>query len=183
MQLMKRAKRKKLTFAELFEPCAIWMRRIRQVSTVKSGLPVVDGRYIDSLWSNSFVENGECVFIDQEWAWNADIRVNVLVARAAYYLLKEIRGMGVAHPELAKGVSRSTVAKIGRELGVEIGRADWKELLRMETEFKRTVIEARKCLKDRLIRRLRRAYSRLNLRHYSRPWGTSLAPTTVSSER
>jgi hypothetical protein len=183
MQLMKRAKSKKMTFAELFEPCEIWMRKISQLSTVRSGHQVVDGRYIDSLWSNSFVENGECVFIDQEWIWNGEIRMNVLVARAVYYLLKEIRGMSLAHPELAKGVSRSLVVKIGRELGIEIGRDDWREFLRMENEFKRTVIEARKSWKDRLVRKLRRAYSRLSRRRYASLWGNSLTPSAAWTRR
>jgi len=183
MQVLKRAKRKRMAFAELFAPCATWMRKIRQVSAVKSGHLIVDGRYIDCTWSNSFVENDECVFIDQEWAWNGDIRVSVLVARAAYYLLKEIRGMSTAHPELEKRETRSLVARIGRELGVEIGRADWKEFLRVEAAFKQTVIEARRGWQDRLVRKLRRAYSRLGGRRYlSLPEG-ALAPAAASSKQ
>jgi SAM-dependent methyltransferase len=183
MQLLKRAKRKRMTFAELFEPCALWMRKIRKESAVKSGHLVVDGRYIDSLWSNSFVENGECVFIDQEWAWNGDIRVNVLVARAVYYLLKEIRGMNVARRELGKGRTRWLAARIGRELGVEISRDDWREFLRVEAEFRHTVIEARKSWKARLVRKLRRAYSWLSGLRPSGLFGNGLTPAVASGKR
>jgi hypothetical protein len=183
MQVLKRARRKKMPFAELFEPCRIWMQTIQKASIVKSGHRIVDGRYIDSLWSNTFVENGECVFIDQEWAWNGEIRVNALVARAVYYLLKEIRSMAGAHRELAKRRTASVVAKVGRELGVEISRDDWKEFLRMEALFRQTVIESRKSWKDRIARKFRRANSRLGALFHSNYFENIFTPTIASSER
>jgi hypothetical protein len=87
MQVLRRAKRRSITFSELFEPCAIWIKKIKSAAVMKSGDQVVDGRYLDCIWANSFAVDGECVFIDNEWEWKGDIRVSTLVARSAHYLL------------------------------------------------------------------------------------------------
>ena len=99
MRVLKRAKRK-ITFAELFEPCALWMRKIRS-GAFKSGELVVDGRYVDCSWANSFAET-ESACSSTGMGVGGRYRVNMLVVRAAHYLLKEIRGMSVDPPELSQ---------------------------------------------------------------------------------
>jgi 2-polyprenyl-3-methyl-5-hydroxy-6-metoxy-1,4-benzoquinol methylase len=161
MRVLKKAKRKEIAFSELFEPCGLWMEKIRSMAVMNSGELVVDGRYVDCIWANSFVENGRCVFIDNEWAWKGDIRVNVLFIRSAYYLLNEIRGMRDLNVQLAKGGTKSLVEKIGRELGVKIGRKDWEDFWRLEAEFTGTVTGGRGTWGNRLLKKVRRALSRV----------------------
>lgn len=158
MAILLKAKRRDIAFSELFEPCALWMKRIRSLAVRKSGELVVDGRYVDCLWANSFVENGECVFIDNEWIWKGDIRVSVLVLRCAHYLLKEVGGMRDLNPQIAGGPTPSLVARIGRELGVELGRRDWREFRELETAFVGAVSVSKK-RKARLPTRIWRALS------------------------
>jgi SAM-dependent methyltransferase len=160
MQVLRKAKRRKIAFGELFEPCALWMRKIRSVATMKSGELVVDGRYVDSSWANSFVRDGDCVFIDNEWVWKEEIRVNVLVVRNAHYLLNEVRGMRDLNPQLSQSGEKSLVARIGRELGVEITRRDWQDFRKLEAGFTATVTGGRSVGKARLAQKVRRALGR-----------------------
>jgi hypothetical protein len=161
MQVLKKVKRRRIGFAELLEPCAIWMRKIRSLAVMKAGELVVEGRYVDCTWANSFVVNGECEFIDNEWAWKRDIGVKVLLIRSAYYLLNETRGMRDLNAQLAAGGTRSLVRRIGKELGVEIGSKDWRDFLRLEAEFTGAVTGGKGRWRDRAMRKLRRALSRL----------------------
>lgn len=160
MRVLRKAKRRKITFGELFEPCALWMQKIRSIASTKSGELVVDGRYVDCSWANSFVRDGECVFIDSEWVWEEEIRVNTLVVRNAHYLLNEIRGMRDLNPQLSQVGTKALVAKIGCELGVEITGRDWEEFRRLEAAFTQTVTGGRPSRKDRLLQKVRRALAR-----------------------
>ncbi len=157
MQVLKKAKRRKITFGELFEPCALWMQKMQSLGTVKSGELVVDGRYVDCSWANSFIQNGECVFIDNEWVWKGDIRVNVLIVRNANYLLNEIRGMRDLNPQLSEGGTKSLVARIGRELGVEITARDWDDFWTLEAAFTQIVTGGKGRWRDRALEKIRRA--------------------------
>lgn len=121
---------------------------------------MVDGRYVDCSWANSFVRDGECVFIDSEWVWEEEIRVNTLVVRNAHYLLNEIRGMRDLNPQLSQVGTKALVAKIGCELGVEITGRDWEEFRRLEAAFTQTVTGGRPSRKDRLLQKVRRALAR-----------------------
>jgi SAM-dependent methyltransferase len=160
MQVLRNAKRRKITFGELFEPCALWMQKIRSIASTKSGELVVNGRYVDCSWANSFVRDGECVFIDCEWVWKEEIRVNTLVVRNAHYLLNEIRGMRDLNPQLSQVGTKALVAKIGCELGVEITGRDWEEFRRLEAAFTQTVRGGRPSRKDRLLQKVRCALAR-----------------------
>jgi SAM-dependent methyltransferase len=160
MQVLKRVKRRNLTLAEVFEPCAAWLRRIRAVGVVESGELVVDGKYVDCLWANSFIENGECVFIDNEWSVKGSLRANVLVIRCAYYLLNEVKGMRDLNAGLRRGGSRAIVARICRAIGVEMTGRDWGEFLGLESDFTAVVTGGRPGWGARMTRRVRRALDR-----------------------
>jgi len=160
MQVLRRVKRRNLTLSEVFEPCAAWLRRIRAIGMMESGELVVDGKYVDCLWANSFVENGECVFIDNEWSVKGVLRANVLLTRCAYYLLNEIKGMRDLNAGLQGGGTRAIVGRICRAIGVEITAKDWGEFLGLESSFTAVVTGGRPAWTTRMRRRARRALER-----------------------
>ena len=160
MQVLRRVKRAGLSLSEILEPCAPWMRRITATASRVGGDWVVEGRHVDAIWANAFVNDGECVFIDNEWRWKQAIRVNVLVARCAFYLLNEVRGMRDLNPEFSGGRDEAIVRRMGRALGVEISRRDWRDLLKLEREFVGAVATARAARGERLARKVGRAVLR-----------------------
>ena len=168
MQVLKRVKRRGISLRALLEPCEPWMRKIRSVAFKKEGGWVVEGRYVDSIWPNSFVKDGECVFIDNEWKWKGDIRVNVLLARSAHYLLSEIRGMRDGDSQLSRGGTWSLVQRIGRELGVELSSGDRREFLKLEDEFVGTVTGRKRKRAGRVVGKLKRALGRVWARNTPR---------------
>ena len=161
MRVLKRVKRRKIPLGDLLAPCEIWMRKIQSIAVMKAGESVVDGRYVDAIWANSFVKDGECVFIDKEWLWKGEIRVNVLVVRSAYYFLNEVRGMRDLNEQLAKGGTQAIIRKIGRVLGVEIGPNDWRDFLELESKFVGTVTAAKRRRSWRFVTKIKRAIARI----------------------
>ncbi len=161
MQVLKKAKRRNIAFSDLFEACQAWMRKIRSVGVMKHGKMMVDGRYVDSTWANSFIDRGECVFIDNEWAWKGEIRASVLFLRSAYYLLNELKGMRDLNSQLMKGTVKSRIRRIGQELGIETDEDDWKEFLRLESEFTGAVATSRGSRLRRLKKKMGRVLHRL----------------------
>jgi SAM-dependent methyltransferase len=171
MQVLRRVKRGDLTLGELLEPCTAWMRKIRSLAVTRAGGAVLDGKYVDCLWANSFVQDGECVFIDNEWQWKGKISMNALVVRSTYYLLNEIGGVRDLNARLRGKAARPLITRIGRELGVEITRRDWKDFLRLEAEFTLAVTGGKGRWRDRFARKLRRAFSRIRGQGSGKPGG------------
>jgi SAM-dependent methyltransferase len=161
MQVLRRVKRRNLTLAEVFEPCAVWMRRMASLGAADSGDPVVDGSLVDCLWANSFVENGACVFIDKEWSVPGTLRAKVLVLRSAYYLHNEVRGMRDLNPGLLGGGTRAVVTRICRAIGVEVNGRDWDDFLELEAGFTAVVTGGRPGWRTRMAGKVRRSWDRL----------------------
>jgi SAM-dependent methyltransferase len=135
MQLLKRAKRREITLDELFAPCEPWLRKIRSLASLEKGEMVVAGRYLDCTWGNSFVEDGGCVLIDQEWAWNRPIRLNALVVRSIYHFLHTIRNTSELNSQLARSSTRPLITRIASCLGFKIEARDFREFAALEAEF------------------------------------------------
>lgn len=127
-----RSKRRDLTLAEMFAPCKAWVDFLRSAATIENGVYLLDGKYFDSIWKNTYIKDSKCVFIDQEWQWKERISLNVLVARCVYDFLYDISLLTDVSPAL-KGASRKAlIKKIAASFGVILGSADFEDFCELE---------------------------------------------------
>lgn len=134
-QIIRRAKERNVELEELLAPCKIWLDKIRSLATNKNGTNFIDGKYIDSIWVNSFLHKGECLFIDQEWEWNEMISINVLVIRSIYELINDISSMSDINPIFKINSRRRLIRDIAECLGVKLRNTDFKDFCKLESRL------------------------------------------------
>ena len=134
-QIVKRAKEKHAKLEELFAPCKIWLDKLQSLATRKEGTWYIDGKYIDCIWVNSFLHEGECIFIDQEWEWNERISVNVLIIRSIYELINDVNSMSDINPIFKINSRRRLIRDIAECLGVQLQDTDFKDFCKLESRL------------------------------------------------
>jgi len=133
--IKKRLNDKNIKWEELFSPCKIWVNKLKFLSVLHGNRRVIDGRYIDVLWKNSYIRDNECVFVDQEWVWHEFISINVVIIRTIYCFLNDISGIYSNRPFLNGYNTKKLIYRIAKLLGNEVNKADMEAFLKMETEF------------------------------------------------
>lgn len=126
-QVMKRAKEKDLTLEELFAPCKVWLAHMMSLSSKSDNKLLLDGKYIDCIWCNTFIVNGECKFIDYEWVWHEKIDIKILLIRCLHVFFNDVSNMKNLNNALLLNSIKSMIINISKSLGVEIQRSDLKE--------------------------------------------------------
>jgi len=138
-QVMKRAKDRSITMGEMFEPCRIWLETLKSMGSYQGDTLLLDGKYVDYLWHNSYVRNGKCIFIDHEMEWDGKISINVLLIRSIYTFLNDISSMTDLTKALRVASTRRLIGRIAESLGVTLTRNDFKEFCRLESTIAQTV--------------------------------------------
>ncbi len=138
-QIMRRVKDKSVKLEELFAPCKRWLRSIRLVSSKLDEKLLIDGKYIDCVWSNSYILNGECKFVDLEWEWHESISINILLIRCLYLFLTDIFVMKDLNRALTWNSGKCLIIKISRSIGVELSKEDFKEFAKIEIRLSKSV--------------------------------------------
>lgn len=134
-QVMRRSKERGITLATLFEPCRAWLARLRSSARREGDHLVVDGSFLDANWSNSYLVNGECVFIDREWEWKGDLDLNVLVIRNVYALLHALENRGSLVTPLRGWRPKRVITRVAEALGVTTTNRDFKEFCKLQAQI------------------------------------------------
>lgn len=137
--IAQRVKERDITPDELFFPCRSWLSALKGVGVRENDKFFLDGKYVDCLWRNSYIDNDECIFIDQEWAWHCKININVLVLRSIYWFLKDISNMPDLNSNLKKKRTKILIKQIAKTLDVELTNADFDEFYKLESNICRIV--------------------------------------------
>jgi len=138
-QIRRRVKERDITIGELFAPCKPWLAALKSLSSNKDGIHLLDGKYIDCIWVNSFISNGECKFIDHEWQWHENIGLNVILIRSIYDFLNDVSSMRDLNASLRTGSKKYLINEIARSLGIVITRNDFNEFCRLESRLGQVV--------------------------------------------
>ena len=141
-QVMKRVKERDITLEELFAPCQLWLKTLNTLMYREGDTLFLDGKYVDCIWSNSYIHDGDCVFIDHEWEWAEPIKINVIVIRAIYIFLDEISSMIDLNPILNISSRKVLISRIAKTLGIEVNKKDFMEFADLEAEIAHTVFGA-----------------------------------------
>ena len=167
MRIMRRAKEKGISVGELFHPCKIWLKTLRALSSKQGAAFLLDGKYIDCIWSNSFIDGEKCVFIDKEWEWNEKINLNVLFVRSVFMFVTDVSSLGDIVPLLKMNSMKRLIVKIANSLDVTLTDADFAEFCEIESQIMHeayglTHFQARAYIKLAFKNRLALSFVRFN---------------------
>lgn len=129
--VLQRALARRAQFDQIFEPVGRWLHAVRELAVNQQ----VDGARIDAIWQNCVSVGDGVVFIDQEWRSTTAIRVNVLIVRAIYWFLVDLR----SYPSIAHCLRwRSTtdiIHAVAAQLDVTLSAADLDAFIEFETRL------------------------------------------------
>lgn len=124
---------------DMFGPCRVWLEFLESNSECTDGEKYLDGKYIDCNFSNVYLESGNVVLIDNEWVWEDRIRLNVIVVRAIFTFLRRIDN-GRRLPKVLQVRSvRNLISSIAESIGVRLGKEDFSDFIKLESEFQSLV--------------------------------------------
>jgi hypothetical protein len=134
-QILQSVKEKDAKLEDIFALVRIWIDKLKSLSNEINGDYYLNGKYFDCLWSNSFIRDGECKFIDLEWEWQREIKLNVLLIRNLYIFLVDISGMTDLNPEFNWKSRYTLIKNITQKLGVKVKKSDFREFCELEARF------------------------------------------------
>lgn len=130
-----RARAGRVPLAEIVEPCQKWIELLVSESSIEDGVRYLDGAHIDSIWSNTYLVDGECRIVDREWIWEEKIQMNVVVIRAVYDFLSRLETIASHSNSLSARSGRKMIQDIGSAVGVNLVAEDFAEFIRIELEI------------------------------------------------
>ena len=131
-----RARNRKVDFEEIFLPCKVWVERLKELSTEENGTLVLDGKYLDCIWRNSYIDKDACLFIDLEWEWHERIPLNTLIIRAIYCFLSDILFCSIEiHPDFNHISTKKLFKKIVASIGIDIKESDYRMFRILESDY------------------------------------------------
>lgn len=134
-QISLRARAQNCSLDEIFAPCKRWVEFLVTKSNMQDGIPWLDGKYIDVIWSNTYFVENECRFVDQEWVWHEKIRLNVIVIRAIYDFLSRIDKNGLQGGALSTRCGKTLIKEIAEALGIRLVDEDFMAFIDLEGQI------------------------------------------------
>ena len=123
----------------LFAPCRAWIEALRARAHVEGERTLVDGKFLDCNWSNCYIVDGHCVFVDHEWEWNEKLSLSVLLIRNVYNLIDEVEDLRDVVPPFRGSVRRRVIMRIARSLEVMVTRRDFADFSRIQARIAQVV--------------------------------------------
>ena len=143
-QIQLRANTITASLGEIFAPCKLWVNQLISESTIDQGVLYVDGKYIDTIWSNVYLNNDRIIIIDKEWIWNEKIRMNSVVIRAIYHFLVRTNSISAPIQALSTRSGKALIKDIANTIGVRLCTDDFNDFVRLETELQCSVFGIRR---------------------------------------
>jgi hypothetical protein len=144
---MKRSKERYVSIAELFTPCKIWLKQLKSISLFQENELWLDGKYVDCIWRNSYIQGNQCLFIDQEWEWEDKIRLKIIVIRSIYLLFNDLSSLSGISPVLKKRSMKRLICTIAETIGIKIDNKDFNEFYQLHAEIMNIAYGSNKTIK------------------------------------
>jgi len=149
-QILNRCRERGVTLDTLFTPCRTWVGALRAFATMEDERLLVDGKLLDCNWSNCYIVDGQCVFVDHEWEWHEKVSLGVLLIRNAYSLIDELEDLRDVVSPLSGSARRPVITRIARSLAVVVTSRDFADFSRMQARIAQVVV-GESYLKTRLV--------------------------------
>lgn len=128
-------KDKRVTMKQLFAPCRIWLKTLRAEAFQENNRLVLHGKYIDCIWRNAYIADNQCVFIDQEWEWQENVDLNILIIRSIYLFLDDIHGMKDLPSFLKRNSVCRSIEEIAESMGITLTKEDFDAFIALQSEM------------------------------------------------
>jgi len=169
MQLLKRSKERNISINELFSPCKKWLNQLKSISHFQGNEFWLDGKYVDCIWRNSYIQDDQCLFIDLEWEWEDKIRLKAIVIRSIYLFLNDLSSLSSISSVLKKRSTKRLICTIAETIGMKINNKDFNDFFQLHAEIMNIVHGYNKTIK---------IYT-MKLKLWNRPLFTFLHTLTV----
>jgi SAM-dependent methyltransferase len=146
-QLMRRSKERNISIDELFDPCKKWLGKLKHLSHFKGNEFWLDGKYMDCIWRNSYLQGDQCLFIDLEWEWEDQIRLKTIVIRSIYLFLNNLSSLSGVSPVLKKRSLKRLICAIAKSIGIRIDFKDFNDFFQLHAEIMNIVCGSNKTIK------------------------------------
>ncbi|MFH1654800.1 MAG: class I SAM-dependent methyltransferase [Pseudomonadota bacterium] len=138
-QILKRVREINVSIEDIFAPCKLWLYYLKSLCTKEMGVELLDGKYLDCLWSNCFIFDNKCIFIDAEWEWRDKIDLNVMVIRAIYNFLVALKNIPDVTSALKTHSMRLLIIRIASSLNVLLNKKDFDRFCKLESSIANAV--------------------------------------------
>ncbi len=135
---------KEKSLIDIFMPCRIWVNHLSDVAVYDNGEKYLGGEYIDCVFSNIYLDSPGISIIDNEWIWSKRIKFNTVVIRSIYTFLRRIEDRGDITKLLKARSLKKLILLVAESMGVKLGRADFLDFIKLESEFQFLVHDAGK---------------------------------------
>ena len=93
---------------------------------------------VDAIWQNSVQVDGKIIHIDLEWHQEQTIPLKLLLTRAVYWFLSDLRSYPMLARSLRWRTTRSIIVEVAAEFGAILTAADLDAFLTFETRLNST---------------------------------------------
>jgi len=134
------ARNRDISFEALLAPARPWFERLVSLGFDKEGRKHVNGEHMDIIWRNCFIKDGQCSFIDKEWAWDGDIPLKVIFIRSLFYFLRDIRFITAPAACLRGKSLKGLISKAARYYEIRLTGKDFSEFISIEMDLQSTIL-------------------------------------------
>lgn len=145
--LRRRMKDKHLQIEDIFAPCRIWLKSLTADAVEQDNRVLLNGKYIDRIWRNAYITDDTCVFIDDEWEWQENIDLRVLLIRSIYLFLDDIQDIKDIPPFLKKNSVRRSIREIAESMGITLIKEDFDAFIALQSEMNSITLGSEKWIK------------------------------------
>jgi precorrin-6B methylase 2 len=128
----------------LFRPCKQWIVALENIAVMDRGKKMLPGKYVDHIWRNTYPCDVGVDFIDEEWSWSEDIKLNVLLIRSIYWCLKDTECIDGIISELCIDNAKRLIKTIAKSLGITLSNSDFTSFIQLESEISSAVFGTNK---------------------------------------
>lgn len=129
-----------ISLTQMFAPVSNWLAYIQKNSLEGPSGSELPGEFLDCIWPNVYLVGGKIKTIDQEFAWNSNIPVNVVFLRAAYNFVckfeSEFPAKGIVNRSRA---GKLLINEIAKSLGLDINESDYRSFIEIESTLQNAV--------------------------------------------
>ncbi len=118
----------------IFAACRPWHEHLVTLAEEVNGDKVLSGHYVDAIWKNTFIEDGQVVFVDQQ-EQGQPITVKMLVMRAIFQFLVLLRESPSMSSKLRWKSTANIMKTVASQWGIKINRRDLREFITCEAKL------------------------------------------------
>jgi SAM-dependent methyltransferase len=137
------------SLADSFEGLEPWLEKLRAVRDESSD-NALPGNFIDCIWKNTFLTDGDVTFIDQEWEWKEELSLEVLFIRSMFFFLLETKDIKKRPGYLRASNKKKLIRRVAGLFDLSLSNADFADFCRQEAKFQ-AMVYGKNAARERMV--------------------------------